>query len=63
MASWHFCARCPLISDALRLELIVLRERKSTAGGGKHYWGDAIRTLGVVEDGDILRFAKIDTLE
>jgi hypothetical protein len=63
MASWHFCECCPLISDALRLEFIVLRERKSTAGGGKHYWGDAVRALGVVEDGDILRFAKSEKEE
>ena len=63
MASAHLCNHCQLIPDALRQELIILRDRKSSAGGGKQYWADGVRVLGVVETNDILRFEKTDRLE
>jgi hypothetical protein len=56
MASGHLCSHCGHIPKDLRDELIVLRERKSSAGGGKKYWADGIRVLGVVEDENGLRF-------
>lgn len=57
MASAHLCKHCQLIPDALRQELIILRDRKSSAGGGKQYWADGVRVLGVVEINGVLRFA------
>jgi hypothetical protein len=56
MASAHLCNHCQLIPDSLRQELAVLRERKSSAGGGKQYWADGVSVLGVIEDEGILRF-------
>ena len=61
MASAHLCHHCQLIPDALRRDLITLRDRKSSAGGGKRYWADCVRIQGVVEANGILRFDKGDT--
>jgi hypothetical protein len=58
MASGHLCYHCQHIPVAIRQELLVLRERKSSAGGGKKYWGDGVRIIGVFEDEDGLRFDK-----
>lgn len=56
MASAHLCNHCQLIPDALRQDLVVLRDRKSSAGGGKQYWADGVRVLGVVESNNVLLF-------
>jgi hypothetical protein len=56
MASGHLCYHCQHIPDEIRQDLLVLRERKSSAGGGKKYWADGVRVLGVYEDEDGLRF-------
>jgi hypothetical protein len=58
MASGHLCYHCEHIPIDLRQELLVLRERKSSAGGGKKYWGDGVRILGVEEDESGLRFQQ-----
>ena len=57
MASAHLCNHCQLIPDSLRQKLIILRDRKSSAGGGKQYWADGVRVLGVIEAEDVLRFS------
>ena len=56
LASGHLCVHCQHIPPGIRQELIVLKEKKSSAGGGKDYWGDGVRILGVFEDEDGLRF-------
>jgi hypothetical protein len=58
MASGHLCNHCGHIPQSIRQELNILRERKSSAGGGKKYWGDGVRVLGVYEDETGLRFRK-----
>lgn len=58
MASGHLCYHCEHIPAVIRQELLVLRERKSSAGGGKKYWGDGVRILGVFEDESGLRFNR-----
>lgn len=58
MASGHLCNFCNQIPQALRGEMLILREKKSSAGGGKKYWADGVRVLGVVEDEHGLRFKK-----
>jgi hypothetical protein len=58
MASAHLGIHCQLIPDALRRDLTILRNRKSSAGGGKQYWADSVRILGVEECNGILRFRK-----
>jgi len=56
MASCHLCESCRSIPEPLKQELNVLRERKSSAGGGKQYWADGAKALGLVEMEDRLRF-------
>ncbi|KAL3908967.1 MAG: hypothetical protein SGILL_008278 [Bacillariaceae sp.] len=58
MASGHLCYHCQHIPQHIRQELLVLRERKSSAGGGKKYWGDGVSILGVYEDENGLRFKR-----
>jgi len=58
MASGHLCYHCGHIPNNIRQELLVLRERKSSAGGGKKYWGDGVHILGVYEDENGLRFKR-----
>jgi hypothetical protein len=61
MASGHLCYHCEHIPRDIRQELLILRERKSSAGGGKKYWGDGVRILGVEEDENGLRFSREKT--
>lgn len=56
MATGHLCKRCPHVPSELREELVRLKECKSSAGGGKTYWGDGVRSLGVFEAPNGLRF-------
>lgn len=56
MASSHLCEHCQHVPEAIRAELVKLKDRKSSAGGGKKYWADGVRVLGVYEDNDGLRF-------
>lgn len=58
LASGHLCDHCGNIPSSVKDELRQLRERKSSAGGGKKYWADGVRSLGVFEDAHGLRFAK-----
>lgn len=36
----------------LKNELRILRERRDTASGGKQYWADAARAMGLEETGE-----------
>mmetsp|Transcript_6277 Transcript_6277/g.8874 ORF Transcript_6277/g.8874 Transcript_6277/m.8874 type:complete len:377 (-) Transcript_6277:160-1290(-) len=49
LATSHLCEHCNKIPPELKNDLRILRERKSPAGGGKQYWGDGARALGVRE--------------
>ena len=59
MATGHLCKRCSHIPVELREELVRLKECKSSAGGGKTYWGDGVRSLGVFEAPTGLRFLPL----
>ena len=52
----HLGEICPHVPDNVRATLGILRERKSSAGGGRRYWANGVRVLGVFEDRDGLRF-------
>jgi len=58
MASSHLGEHCQHVPADLRSDLLKLHYRKSSAGGGKKYWADGVRVLGVYEDDDGLRFEK-----
>lgn len=59
MATGHLCKRCSHVPSELRIELVRLKECKSSAGGGKSYWGDGVRSLGVFEAPTGLRFLPL----
>jgi hypothetical protein len=50
LSSFHLCGNCPQVPKEIRNRILVLRERKSPAGGGKRYWAEGVRCLGVYED-------------
>ena len=56
LAVAHLGEHCQNVPDDVRANLSKLRERKSSAGGGKRYWANGVRVLGVFEDRDGLRF-------
>ena len=57
LSGFHLCENCEHVPEPLRKRILLLRERKSPAGGGKRYWGEGVRCLGVVEDQTGLRFS------
>jgi len=55
MSKVHLCERCYRIPRDVRRQLIVLRSDCRRAIGGKEYWSDNIRSLGVYVEEGILR--------
>jgi hypothetical protein len=49
MASSHLCESCQCMPPNLKNDLRILRERRDTASGGKQYWADAARAMGLEE--------------
>jgi hypothetical protein len=43
---------CRTIPEALKERLVALRQRRDTASGGKKYWADTCRTVGLYEEED-----------
>lgn len=39
----------------------MLRDRRDTASGGKQYWADGARAMGLVETGEGLRLRRPDS--
>lgn len=62
MATNHLQEHCSRIPATVRSELGRLRERRDTASGGKQYWVDACRAVGLVEDEDCLRFGMMEEI-
>jgi len=58
LASSHLCTHCDSIPDDIRKQLLALKERKSSAGGGKDYWSDSASILGIAEDPKLGLFYK-----
>ena len=57
----HLNRLCHCIPENIRLELVRLQATKACAGGGKKYWAESTRALGIcdTEEGG-LRFEKAD---
>lgn len=55
MAGSHLCQSCQHIPPLIKQELRKLRERRDNASGGKQYWADGCRALGLYEDDKCLR--------
>jgi hypothetical protein len=58
LSAFHLCEHCKHVPSDVRQKILVLRERKSPAGGGKRYWAEGVRCQGVFEDSVGLRFLK-----
>ena len=55
MSKVHLCERCQRIPRDIRQKLKALRNDNQRAAGGKTYWSDGVRSLGVYEEGRVLR--------
>ncbi len=49
MTVGHLCKHCTMIPEEVREKLVFLKDQKSSDGGGKRYWADRVRSLGVIE--------------
>lgn len=58
MASSHLCESCQCIPPPLKQELRTLRDRRDTASGGKQYWADGARAMGLIETEEGLRLRR-----
>jgi hypothetical protein len=56
MSKNHLCNHCNSIPEPIKQELLRLKSGKRRAGGGKQYWSEAARAMGVFEDQYGLRF-------
>jgi hypothetical protein len=61
MAKNHLCEHCRLIPADVKNQLLGLRDCKRRAGGGKTYWAEGARVLGVHETRNGLRFRNSKT--
>ena len=57
MSKVHLC-KCHQVPDPIKGRLIKLQKGLRRASGGKEYWAEALRTMGVMEMGGILRFKE-----
>ena len=58
LSAFHLCQDCPHVPAKARHEMLVLKERKSPAGGGKRYWAEGVQCLGVKQVDGGLFFDK-----
>ena len=58
LSAFHLCQDCPHLPAKARHEMLVLKERKSPAGGGKRYWAEGVQCLGVKQVDGGLFFDK-----
>ena len=62
MSKLHFLKACTLIPESTKNQLKSLQSVSSRASGGKEYWAEGLRVLGIVEEGGMLRFASNSTV-
>jgi hypothetical protein len=58
MAGSHLADACQCIDDRLKVTLMTLRQRRDTASGGKQYWADGAKALGLYETEEGLRLSR-----
>jgi len=58
MSKLHFLKACSLIPENTRNQLKSLQSVSSRASGGKEYWAEGLRVLGIVEEDGVLRFSS-----
>jgi hypothetical protein len=52
----HLCSGCSRVPESLKKKLLDLSKVNKRASGGKRYWNERVRELGIYEDGKELRF-------
>lgn len=55
----HLRESCDQIPEQIRREICEVRERRGNASGGKQYWAEGCRALGIYETGYGLRLATM----
>lgn len=55
MSKVHLCERCTRLPPDIKKRMILLRNRRHRASGGRAYWIRHLRELGIYEDGTVLR--------
>lgn len=61
MASSHLVDACPCIDERMKVQLMALRQRRDTASGGKQYWADGAKAVGLYESEGGLRLNRQPT--
>jgi hypothetical protein len=56
MSKLHLCKNCTQVPEEIKRKLAKLQTSHTRASGGKEYWSEGLRVLGVVEVGGILKF-------
>ena len=56
MAKTHFPDKCRRIPLHIKARLVDLQRANKKAGGGKEYWIHCLKSCGVYDDGNVLRF-------
>jgi hypothetical protein len=56
MAAGHILKKCNRVPESDRKNTLMLKEKKSSAGGGREYWSDAAGIMGIFETPNGLRF-------
>jgi hypothetical protein len=54
----HLCNSCTRVPEDLRKKLTELSKVNKRASGGKRYWIERVREIGIYEDGKAIRFKK-----
>ena len=60
IASVHLLEHCDHMPREIRAELVRLRQVKSAALGGKKYWADAGKAMGLIEEDKRLFYSEIN---
>ena len=47
----HLCNHCPMVPKEIKEQLKLLKDQKSSDGGGKRYWAEGMRSYNVYETG------------
>jgi hypothetical protein len=56
MAAGHILKKCTNVPESDRKNTLMLKEKKSSAGGGREYWSNAAGVMGILETAHGLRF-------
>jgi hypothetical protein len=56
MSKLHLCKQCHKVPVQIQNRLVELQTSHTRASGGKEYWAEGLRVLGVIEQDGMLKF-------